>query len=181
MAVLTAAVIFVGILCLFDLLLSFALIRKLRHAESDTRRPGQLPGLAALARGRAIPMFAARTTAGDSLSLTGLSGQPAAFAFFAAECSSCREHLAEFAAYARDFPGGPPQIVAVVSGPPDAAADIVAALEGIAQIVLEPDFDGPVAGAFSIQAFPTFVTLDPVGRIDGSAWAIRDLPAPQPV
>lgn len=178
MAVLTAAVIFVGLLCFFDLLLSFAIIRRLRHAAPESRLVPELPGLAALSSGRPAPPFTARTTTGTPLSLTELAGRPAALAFFASECQSCRDHLDQFADYARGFPGGARQVAAVIAGSADGAADIVAALTGLAQLVIEPDF-GPVATAFSVQAFPTFVTLDPDGRIDGAAWAIRDLPVPQ--
>ena len=178
MAVLTAAVIFVGLLCFFDLLLSFAIIRKLRHVAPESHRAPQLPGLAALSAGRPIPPFTATTTTGSELSPARLAGRPAVLAFFAAECQSCREHLDQFAGYARGFPGGAGQVAAVIAGPAEGAADIVAALTGVAQLVIEPDF-GPVATAFSIGAFPTFVTLDPDGRIGGAAWAIDYLPVPQ--
>jgi peroxiredoxin len=178
MVVLTAAVIFVGLLCFFDLLLSFAIIRKLRHDAPESHRVPQLPALAALSGGRPIPPFTATTNAGTQLSLTELAGRPAAFAFFGSECRSCRDHLDQFADYARGFPGGANQVAAIIAGSAEGAADIVAALTGLAQLVIEPDF-GPVATAFSVEAFPTFVTLDPDGRIDGAAWAIRDLPIPQ--
>lgn len=177
MAVLTASVIFVGLLCFFDLLLSFAIIRKLRHAAPESHRVPELPGLAALPGGRPIPPFSATTNTGIHLSLTQLAGRPAAFAFFAAECQSCRDHLDQFADYARGFPGGASQVTAIIAGPAEEAADIVAALRGLAQLVIEPYF-GPVATAFSVNAFPTFVTLDADGRIDVAAWAIGDLPVP---
>jgi hypothetical protein len=180
MAVLAAAVIFVGLLCFFDLLLSFAIIRKLRHTAPAGRPVPQLPGLAAQSGGRRIPPFTATTNSGTQLSLTDLAGHPAAFAFFGAECKPCRDHLDQFADYARGFPGGPSHIAVIIAGSADAGADIAGALQDLAQIVIEPDF-GPVATAFSVDAFPTFVTLDPDGWIDAAAWAIRDLPVPQTV
>lgn len=178
MGALTAAVIFVSLLCFFDLLLSFAIIRKLRREPREGRPAPKLPGLAALSGGLSIPAFTARTVSGTQLSLAELTGRPAAFAFFASECKSCREHLDQFVDYARGFPGGASQVAVIIAGSADGAADIIAALTGLAHIVIEPDF-GPVATAFSVGAFPTFVTLDPDGRIDGAAWAIRDLPVPQ--
>jgi thiol-disulfide isomerase/thioredoxin len=178
MAVLAAAVVFVGLLCFFDLLLSFAIIRKLRHAAPDGGPVPQLPGLAALSHGRPVPPFTATTIVSTQLSLSDFAGRPALFAFFGAECKPCRDHLDQFAAYARGFPGGVRHVSVIVAGSADAAADIVVALQDLAQIVIEPDF-GPVATAFSVAAFPTFVTVDPDGRIDHAAWAIRDLPLPQ--
>jgi thiol-disulfide isomerase/thioredoxin len=178
MAILTAAIIFIGLLCFLDLLLSFAIIRRLRQGTPESGSLSQLPGLAADSGGRPIPPFNATTITGTELSQAGLAGRPAAFAFFASECHSCRDHLAQFAGYARSFPGGASQVAVIIAGSAEGAADIVAALTGLAQLVIEPDF-GPVATAFSVRAFPTFVILDPNGRIDGAAWAIQDLPVPQ--
>ncbi len=178
MAILTAAVVFVGLLCFFDLLLSFAIIRRIRQATPESRQAPALSGFAGLPPGPPVPPFRTTTTSDTELSLAGLMGRPAVVAFFASSCRSCRDHLGQFADYARGFPGGPRQVAAIISGSAEGAADLVAALTDVAQIVIEPDF-GPVATAFSVQAFPTFVTLHPDGRLESAAWAVGDLPVPQ--
>jgi peroxiredoxin len=178
MAYLVAAVIFVGALCFLDLLLSFAIIRRLRlqagpHAAGFA---GPVPGIVPpiLPPGTEAPAFTAVTTAGVSRSLSDLAGQRSTIAFFAASCESCRAQLADFADYARSVPGGAAQVLAIVGGDARQASDIVAALDGPASIVIEPE-EGPVATAFSVWGYPTFYALDERGRIVAGGMTVARL------
>jgi peroxiredoxin len=163
MAYLAAAVVLVGALCFLDLLLSLAIIRRLRQ---QSPHPVEAPGgpVPTLPAGTLAPEFTATTTTGATRTRDSLAGQRSVIGFFAASCDSCRTQLDDFADYSRRLSGGPAQALAVISGDPAQAADIVRKLDGPASIVLEPD-DSPTATAFSVWGFPTFYALDEDGMI----------------
>jgi peroxiredoxin len=166
MAYLAAAVVLVGALGFLNLLLSLAIIRRLRQQGQHSQHTVGAAAVQAptLPTGTLAPEFSAVTTTGVARTRDSLAGQRSVIAFFAASCDSCRTQLDDFADYARRFPGGPGQVLAVVSGDPGLGADIVRKLDGPASIVLEPD-DSPTATAFSVWGFPTFYALDEDGMI----------------
>jgi peroxiredoxin len=176
MAYLAAAVVFVGLLCFLDLLLSLAIIRRLRQEQSQHPHPAGAPGVQAttLPVGTLAPEFTAITTTGAARTRDSLAGQRSVVAFFAAACDTCRTQLDDFADYARSVPGGAGQVLAVVSGDPDQARDIVRKLDGPVSIALEPD-DSPTATAFSVWGFPSFYALDEDGRIRSAGMSVSRL------
>lgn len=174
MAYLTAAVVFVAALCFLNLLVTFAIIRRLRHELGGQGLAQRMGDPLIPARGTRVPDFSAVTTAGAPVSLTSLAGQPSVVAIFAADCPSCRTHVGEFADFVRVFPGGGEHALAVVTGDPIEGADLVQSLQGVAPVVVEPA-DGPIAAAFSLQSFPTFYLLDEDSRIESVSWVMRSL------
>jgi hypothetical protein len=82
----------------------------------------------------------------------------------------------KFIAYATDVPGGRQRALAVVVGESGAAAEYVAALESVANVVVEP-LDGPLAVAFRVRGFPALAIVDADGTVLDSGVAFEDLAA----
>ena len=180
MPYLTAAVVLVGVLGIADLLLVIALARRIRELGTGPAtgiQPGYRPGPHQQLAGLKPAPFVAVTTTGDAVSL---AGGRALVAFFSPGCGPCRDQLPHFAELAKSIPGGPSQVLAVVKGPPDVAAEFAAGLEGIASIVLEPTprgTRGPVAQAFNSYGWPNFYLLAADGTIESNGLAISQLMA----
>ena len=176
MGYLSAAVILVAALGVFNLLISLRLIRRLREAGGI---PGRLPGrpvVLTAAVGQKIGEFTATTTAGQAISDRSLN-QLTLAGFFSTSCPSCRERAPEFLRYAATFPG---DVVAVVIGPVVAGedgetADLTGRLAAAGHVVVEAPH-GPMVTAFEVGGYPALCVVDPHGRIIGSGTMIRDLP-----
>jgi len=93
MAILSAAVVVVGLLCLADLLLTFGVIRRLReHTEQLSGFPWSRPsGKPAWPTGRSRSHLPRSASPGERLS--GPAGLRVV-AFFSAGCSACPERVA---------------------------------------------------------------------------------------
>jgi hypothetical protein len=187
MGYLSAAVILVAALGVFNLLISLRLIRRLREAGGiPARLPGR-PVVLTAAVGQKIGEFTATTTAGQAISDRSLK-QLTLAGFFSTSCPSCRERAPEFLRYAATFPGdvvavvvGPVVAGPVVAGPVVAGgdgetADLAGRLTAAGNVVVEAP-DGPMVTAFEVGGYPALCVVDPHGRIIGSGTMIRDLPA----
>ena len=84
----------------------------------------------------------------------GLTGRTLV-AFFAEHCTVCADLVPAFAAFARDFPGDHVLVVAVQQ---NGDTRRYAELTDLARVVVEPP-GGPVAAAFGVDGFPTFLLL----------------------
>src|SRR2546421_2448491 len=114
MIYLAPAVVLVGALCLLNLALSLAIIRRLRRqAEHDTQ--GVESSRVTLPKGTPLPELTVESTDDVSVSTVDLYGERSLIAFFAATCQPCRTALPEFADLARTHPGGAKQVLAVVN------------------------------------------------------------------
>jgi len=162
MTVLVAAVVLLGALCVFDLFLTFAVLRRLREhtaelaALAGTRRPG--PDVGALV-GLRLP---------DPV----LAHEPRWVGVFDAHCSTCFEHAPAFAAEAAHTP-----LAAVVAGSGPKAGELAALLTGIP--VLTGTAAAEVVSALEVPAFPTFLRVAPDGTVElAHAGALAELPVP---
>ncbi|MEV0160396.1 hypothetical protein [Nonomuraea fuscirosea] len=162
MPYLIAAVVLVGALCLFDLLLTFAVLRRLREHTAELARlagePRTLPYDPSFLIGRTLPGTAADTEA-----------RPRLVAFFDAGCDSCHEHAPVFAAAAR-----PGTSLAFVTGADPLLRGLVDAIGDAAPVISGDDADAVVA-ELGIQAFPLFLRLDADGRIIQAELALERL------
>lgn len=162
MPIMIAAITVVGAVCLLDLLLTFAVIRRLREhtdmlavARGSARRP------AGLSAGEPPGTFAAVTTDGDLVHDTsGLR----VIAFFATWCSMCPEQVGPFVGYLRTHAISRDSVLVVSVGPDDELPSHLAPLAGLARICLERD-DGQIATAFKVPGFPMFYLLDADGTV----------------
>ncbi|MDP9865774.1 MULTISPECIES: hypothetical protein [Streptosporangium] len=155
MTFLIAAVVLVGILCIFDLVLTFAVLRRLREHTAELER------LAGPARfGRYDP----GVLVGRTLPPVGADGGERArlVAFFDVSCDACHEHAPRFADAARADTA-----MAVISGDGEKAGDLIEMIGGAASVVTAEQADSLVK-AVGIEAFPTFLRVDPDGTIVGA-------------
>jgi thiol-disulfide isomerase/thioredoxin len=176
MALLVAAVTFVGLLGLLDLALTIGVVRRLREHSALLGRRSPFPlGEAIAPAGGTIGDFAALSADGEPVRRDLLADRTLV-GFFAPDCAPCREMVPKFIAYATDVPGGRQRALAVVVGESGAAAEYVAALESVASVVVEP-LDGPLAVAFRVRGFPALAIVDADGTVLDSGVAFEDLAA----
>jgi hypothetical protein len=152
MIFLIAAVVLVGALCVFDLLLTFAVLRRLREQSAELARlAGQAqfapydPGVLV---GRTLPRADA-----DSVD------RPRLVAFFDVNCDACHEHAPQFAVAARAHAA-----MAVISGAGPRLDDLVEMVGGVSSVITAERADNLVK-AVGVEAFPTFLRVGPDGTI----------------
>ncbi|MFG3552161.1 TlpA family protein disulfide reductase [Streptomyces sp. NPDC047725] len=166
MPFLTAAVIFVGLLCTLDLILTLGAVKRLReHTELLAERPSRSRIKPSLTVGEEVGDFRAIARNGTELTPDQLP-DGTVVAFFSPHCEPCREKLPDFAQAARTVAGGAQKVVAVVVGDEPEARSFVDVLEPVANVVIEEP-DGALSTAFQARAFPTVLQVghDRRGRL----------------
>ncbi len=169
----SAAVVFVGVLALADLLLVLLLVRWVRQFADQATGSGRLPWLVP---GTQLPNFEALTIDGDRVSLNDLRGQRSVVALFSASCEPCQEQVPVFARRAVEY-GGPERVLAVVVGNAPQADEFVAQLADKATVFRE-EARGPIAQALSAHAFPSIYLLDPDGKVVASGPSVAAISRP---
>jgi hypothetical protein len=156
--VLIAIAVVVGVVAAADLLLTFAVIRRLAALESRTRR---LPGTAqsgSPAIGHRVGDFRVRLISGDSFSQADLAEGSAIVMFVMPSCEPCQEAIAEL----RGLPAPLPFPLYVLVADPDPDADIsevVSQLPAQAQIGKIATIDATTT-AFGLDGFPTALVIE---------------------
>ncbi|MEV5556871.1 redoxin domain-containing protein [Nonomuraea wenchangensis] len=171
MSYLVVAVVLVGALCAVNLLLTLAVIRRLREhsAQLAADRPTRPPLVAA---GTALPGFTSAATDGTTVSRDFFTG-PTLVGMFSTTCSACHERLPEFTTRAESL--GPGRALAVVVDEKEDAGAFAAALAPVATVVVEPP-DGPLGRAFQVSFFPAFYLVDGRAVITAAALTPDELP-----
>ncbi|MBP2325032.1 thiol-disulfide isomerase/thioredoxin [Kibdelosporangium banguiense] len=180
MAILTAAVVLVGILCVIDLLLSFGIIRRLREQNEALQlvQQQQTAGLdddIALPAGSAVGAFAATTVGGTELTNVDIIGSPLLIGFFSPNCEPCKERMPQFIEYATRFNG---RVIAVASGSVEETTDMVARLGEVGDVLVEPNEEAPVHKAFGAKGYPAMCLVGDDGVVQASGWEMAALPVP---
>ncbi|NEA31266.1 hypothetical protein [Streptomyces sp. SID13031] len=166
MSYLVAAVIVVGALCGVDLLLTVALIRRLRqHLEQESETSGPIGGL--VAEGTHVAQFTAVTADGEAIGADMF--RSGVIAFMSTTCKACTDQLPAFIGYLSDSGPGRDRTLAVVVGSDTPDGDhLVAELAQHAHVVRE-ELDGPIGIGFNARVFPAFYLLDDRLTIAGSS------------
>jgi thiol-disulfide isomerase/thioredoxin len=175
MTVLTVAVVLVTGLCLLNLLLTVAVIRRLKeHTELIGGMSGghAFPD-AMLPAGERIGDYSAETLDGTVLTRDDLDGQTLV-GVFSPGCPACDQQMPHFVELAGNTPGGRDAVLALVVGGLEEAAGEIARLAPVARVVHEAD-DGPLTRALGVSAFPAIARLDSDGRVVASGVQVRDL------
>jgi hypothetical protein len=160
MSILAAAVVVLTVLVVVDLVLTTAVIRRLRTYESGGGSVGAPPETIDLAVGAEVPEFA-----GDGVDRAALHGRRTLVGFFSTTCQPCTTEAAELV---RREPGltaaGITAVpVLMMNGGTDPNG-LAAVLAGAGPVVAEPP-GGAVATAFGAKATPSYVLVDPDGRV----------------
>jgi len=164
MAILTAAVVVVGLLCLADLLLTFGVIRRLReHAEqlAGSHSSHEEAPITDLKEGEALAPFSAQALAGEQL--TGPAGLRMV-AFFSATCSACPARVPPFLDYVQANQIDRDAVLAVMVNPSGAPVSYQEDVAKVARITVASS-DSEIEKAFKVRGFPTFFVLDGAGSV----------------
>ncbi|MFD8989616.1 TlpA family protein disulfide reductase [Streptomyces goshikiensis] len=163
MPYLVAAVVLTGVLGVLNLLLTTAVIRKLRERPSDALRDFNVE-LEELPAGMRVPDFHAESVSGSLVNPSALAGAEAIIAFFDTNCDACKPAVGELVKYARARDMRPKQVVAVIGGEVTDALFYLEGLNGVATVITEEGM-GPVTSAFSLQGVPAYCIVDGDGVI----------------
>ncbi|HET9896630.1 MAG TPA: redoxin domain-containing protein [Streptosporangiaceae bacterium] len=156
--ILMAIAVVVGVAVAADLLLTFAVIRRLAALESRTRQlsvatPGGEP-----APGHQVKDFSVAMTSGRDFSRADLADGPAIVFFVMPTCEPCKEALADLRALPWPLPS--PLYVLVASTDPDASVtEIAAQLPPQAEFGIIATIDDTTR-AFGIDGFPTALAIE---------------------
>jgi hypothetical protein len=174
MSYLAATVVILAVVCVLNLILTVAVIRRLREHTTileQARRPADL-----LTVGTSVAGVEATAIDGAAVDDEWLREGRKLIALMSSTCSHCLDELGNAADFARAMPGGPASVLAVVSGLDGHGTELVDGLRGVATVVHEPE-DGPATTAFSASAFPAFyLVVD--GQIRNAGHRVADLRAP---
>jgi hypothetical protein len=180
MTIITVLVAYTTLVATLALGISLLILRSLHTgtqasgAGSARTLPASGPDLASPA-----PPFLARTSAGTLLDTAELAGQGYLLAFVSSSCQGCLTALPSMIGYASQLPDSQRLITVVVGELNERAAEIQRRLTGIADIVTEP-VGGPIATAYRINLFPSYVLISATGTVLATGPSVRDLPEPQP-
>ncbi|GAA0910125.1 TlpA family protein disulfide reductase [Virgisporangium aurantiacum] len=167
MTVQAVAVLVVGATAVLNLLLTFAVLRRLRlHAallESISSGPEDLVG-------RTVPEFTVRTSEGETVSRSDLAGREYVIGFFSATCAPCKEQAPEFARLAEARSNA---ALSVVMGDGPGVDELRAALVGVPTVVVERDH--PIAGEFGVDGFPSIMLVDAENTVVAAGASVRSL------
>jgi peroxiredoxin len=170
----SVAVAATGVLCLVNLGLLFAVIRKVRVLGERVDKMPVFGPAALLPVGSKAPEFTAVTIAGQSRSLADLAESRSVVGFFSPGCEPCRTQIPNFVDFVKALPGGSGQALAVVVGEGEAATGFAAELDEAVAVVITPR-QGPLAAAFSVRGTPAFYLIGPDGRIEARGMAVQAL------
>lgn len=172
MPYLAAGVVFVGVLCAFDLVLTLAVVRRLReHAALLEAGRTQAPFTPV---GTALPEFTASALDGATVTRAFFTG-PTIVGLFSTTCAGCRERLPEFTEQIRGSDAR--HVLAVIEGERAEAEPFITALSPLATVVIEP-VNGPVNTAFGHPATPSFYVVGEDAVVTSSTLTPAGLPVP---
>lgn len=159
------AAVFLGVVCLVNLLLLLALVKRVRQHDEQLARQSRLPPVPRVPAGSKAPDFTATTITGETRSLSDLlAGPRGLIAFLTPHCAPCRAYVSELKKYAAANPDGPSQVIAVIIGSPAETAGLASELKDSVSVVIEP-MSGALQETFSVTSYPTFVVITKDGRI----------------
>src|SRR6266542_3621673 len=171
MPYLVAAIVLLGAVCTVNLILTLALIRRLREQAGGPPGPRQPLPKVIVGIGERPAEFTAATTEGEPIDRDAVAG--GLVGFFSPQCSPCRERVPEFMEYAHHAVVDRTRVVAVLVGRPEEVADLADTLDGIARIVVEP-VDGPLSTAFAVGGLPALCLLDQTSTVL-AAWLTKSV------
>lgn len=174
MIYLAIALVVVTALCALDLMLTLAVLRRLRD------RPSAAPVLTeegGISVGAVVEPFTTRCSEGARLTERDLT-DGAVVSFFTPGCRPCQDKLPGYMENATALQGRRQVIAVVVSGPGDQqreeeALAMTKQLATVARVVREEP-DGPCTTAFGVRAFPSQFAVSAPGGEPPTVAAVGD-------
>lgn len=127
--------------------------------------------------GSLAPPITARTNTGAVLDTSDLAGGNYLLAFLSSNCPGCLAEVPGLVGYASQ-PGNPQRLVAVIVGESQRRAELEQQLASAASVICEPEA-GPIAAAYRITVFPSYVLISETGIVLANGQSALDLPQPQ--
>lgn len=173
MTVLSVAVVILAIAVAVDLVLSAAIIRRLR--EIQQQGPAGPGGTGGLAIGTPLPLAAIeRSAARTGLTPEDLTGAPVLLAFFSTTCRYCPEEADRLVARADRLAAEGVRVVSVVTTEGGAGVpELATVLDRAGRVVVE---SGPaeLAPLFEVLGTPSYLHFDENGRVAATGFTIDD-------
>lgn len=170
---LVALVVVLTVLCLGNLLLTFAVVRRLRvHEEKMAAIAFPESDLETLV-GRRLPELAVGDGDGSVSPTVAVAGERLV-GLFSAGCRACVEQARQFQRHP-----DPDRVAVVVLGAADAdmAEELLVALDGAPAIVSEP-VSSRIADELGVSAFPVLLRVDESEVVVRAEHALASLTAP---
>ena len=160
MSFLIAAVVVLAVVCLGNLLLLFAVLRRLRGYEERLTAGSSGPSALELV-GRRLPAAA------------GLVGTTRLVGVFSASCEPCHEQAAQFAAH-----DDPARVALMLdsAASDDQRSAMLATLAGAPRVLTEPD-SAALAEELGIRTYPVLLRLDEDGTVVAAEHSLAMLTA----
>ncbi|MFI7705558.1 hypothetical protein [Nonomuraea sp. NPDC049480] len=170
MPFLVAAVVLVGVLCALDLVLTLAVIRRLRQHTAKLAHLSAAGGGGLLPDGASLPVFEARSIDGEEVSERGWR----LVAMLATTCQACAGQLPDLESLVKESGYAPDQVLAVVVGPdtPE-GGELVDTVRPVATVVREVR-NGALSRAFRAEIFPAFYQVED-GVVQAGAVSVAGL------
>jgi peroxiredoxin len=157
------------VVVLFNLLLTYALIRKVA-------RSGGHSGIGGLSAGVTAPEFQADTPDGRRLSLRELGEQtPLVLGFFSPSCDACEMQMPDFAAFVERAHASGIRTVAVLDGEDEESSRLQAALPGDTTALLAPRRANPLLNDYRVEAYPSYTVIRADGTVDGTYGRVAEI------
>jgi thiol-disulfide isomerase/thioredoxin len=167
MSIHVVATILVGSLAALNLVLTLAVLRRLR--QHTALLSGPPPGGEELV-GQAVPEFVVTTRDGGTIGRADLAGREYLIGFFSTTCAPCQEQAPAFARLAEAHRGA---ALSVVVGDGPGADALTSALSGVPTAMVKPD--DPIADDFGVRGFPTMMIVDAGGVVTAAGASARSL------
>ncbi len=172
---LVIGLVVVGLLGVFNLLLAYGLVRRMReHSDLISRLSDVVSGRSSagsiVAAGTRVPPFRAVTVDSEVVDRDRL-GASTLVGFFSPGCAPCEELLPQFVAAARATPGGRAAVIAVVVADDSSGGYLLDALGDVASVVLEGR-GGELGAAFGVKSYPATCQIDATGTVTSTRLAV---------
>lgn len=164
-----AAQLALWLIVLLNLLLTFALIRRVAGS-------GGHPSIGGLSGGVPAPDFQAETPDGGQLFRRDLGDQtPLVLGFFSPSCDACEMQMPDFAAFVDRAHASGVRTLAVLDGDAEESQRLRAALPGDTTSLLAPRRANPMLNDYRVEAYPSYTVIRADGTVDGTYGRVAEL------
>ncbi|MFC9733808.1 TlpA family protein disulfide reductase [Streptomyces roseolus] len=161
---LVAAVVLIGCLSVFNLFLLLALARRTSVSAGNSGGYVSDAPENTLPDGSPVPEFHAHAHSGEEIDRNSVANG-SVIGFLSTTCTPCVEQAPEFAAMAKEFPGGRDHVLVFLKGGGPERQRMIELLDPVARVVTEAAGTGGASASFGIVRWPSYLDVDAEGRI----------------
>lgn len=163
--VLVVSSILLWILVLFNLLLTFALLRQINtgNPRKDDLKVGQQ-----------APDFTAHTVEGTTVTLADYKGRSVAFLFISSTCSPCRDALPSYEALFPKAKQHGTELVLVSTADAEQTQGMVAQFNITLPVLVAPQESNSFSKDYKISGTPHYCLVDVDGKVQSTGFPSRE-------